>query len=131
LWALEWVWHPAETNLRCAGSPRIFIPNPNILALIVSEISTFIRTDAHGCNDSIIIILIKNIYTLWGQIYFLLPVLSDLPNDFFSACPLISCLTLVPVQRLNVTIHLAPNVPPVERAGERPPGGSFATLRFL
>jgi len=130
LWALEWVWHPDETNLLCAGKPRIFIPNPNILAL--SEISTFIRTDAHGCNDSIIIILIKNVYTLCGQIYFLLPVLLDVYQTiFFSACPLISCLTLVPVQRLNVTIHLAPNVPPVERVGEPPPGGSFATLRFL
>jgi len=25
LWALEWAWHPAETNLRCAGSPRIYM----------------------------------------------------------------------------------------------------------
>jgi len=27
LWALEWAWHPAETNLRCAGSPKICMPN--------------------------------------------------------------------------------------------------------
>jgi len=45
LWALEWAWHPAETNLRCAG---ICMPNPSIVALIVSEISAFIRTDGHG-----------------------------------------------------------------------------------
>jgi len=45
LWALEWARSPAETNFRCAGSPRICIPSPNILALIVSEISAFIRKD--------------------------------------------------------------------------------------
>jgi len=28
LWALEWAWHPAETNLRCAGSSGICMPNP-------------------------------------------------------------------------------------------------------
>jgi len=36
LWALEWPWHSAETNLRCAGILGIFI---------VFEISAFIRTD--------------------------------------------------------------------------------------
>jgi len=41
LWALEWAWHPAETNLRCAGIS-------GIVACIVSEISAFIRTDGHG-----------------------------------------------------------------------------------
>jgi len=41
MWALEWAWHPAETNLRS----RIYMPNPNFLALIVSEISAFKRTD--------------------------------------------------------------------------------------
>jgi len=45
LWALEWAWHPAETNLRCAGSPRICLLN--ILALIVSEISASIQTDGN------------------------------------------------------------------------------------
>jgi len=48
LWALEWAWHPAETNLRCAGGPGICMS----LALIVSEISAFIRTDGHGWIDS-------------------------------------------------------------------------------
>jgi len=43
LWALEWAWHPAET--RSARSSEICMPNPNSLALIVSEISAFIRTD--------------------------------------------------------------------------------------
>jgi len=40
--ALE--WKPAETNLRCAESRSIYIPNP--------EISVFIRTDGHGMIDS-------------------------------------------------------------------------------
>jgi len=35
---LEWAWQPAETNLRCAGSPRIFMANTNILVPIVFEI---------------------------------------------------------------------------------------------
>jgi len=45
LWALEWAWLIAETNLRCAGISGICIPNLSIVAPIVSEISTFIRTD--------------------------------------------------------------------------------------
>jgi len=45
LWALEYAWHSAETNLRCAG---IHTPIPSIVACIVSEISAFIRTDGHG-----------------------------------------------------------------------------------
>jgi len=48
LWTLEWTCHPAKTNLRCAGSPRICMPSPNTLALLVSEVSAFIRTDGHG-----------------------------------------------------------------------------------
>jgi len=44
-WALEWAWHSAETNLRCAGISGICMPNPSIVACIVSEISAFIRTD--------------------------------------------------------------------------------------
>jgi len=43
------------------------MPNPKSLALIVSEISAFIRTD---------VILIKNIYTLWGRKRDLLPVVT-------------------------------------------------------
>jgi len=45
LWALEWAWHPAETNLRGVRSSGIRMPNPSIVALTVSEISAFIRTD--------------------------------------------------------------------------------------
>jgi len=48
LWALEWAWHFGETNLRCAGISGICMPNPRIVALIVSEILAFIRTDGHG-----------------------------------------------------------------------------------
>jgi len=36
LWAFEWAWHPPETNLRCAGISGICMPNPSIVALIVS-----------------------------------------------------------------------------------------------
>jgi len=49
LWTLEWAWHPAETNLRCARSSGIFIRNPYFLAFVVSEISEFIQTD--GLTD--------------------------------------------------------------------------------
>jgi len=45
LWALEWAWQSTETNLRCVRSSGICTPNLNSLALIVSEISAFIRTD--------------------------------------------------------------------------------------
>jgi len=32
LWALEWVWHPVETNLRTARSSKICqIPNVKLL----------------------------------------------------------------------------------------------------
>jgi len=53
LWALEWAWHIAETNLRCAEISGICMPNPSIVAPIVSEISAFSRqtarrTDGHG-----------------------------------------------------------------------------------
>jgi len=37
------VWHSAESNLRCVSSSGICMPNPNSLALTVSEISAFIR----------------------------------------------------------------------------------------
>jgi len=48
LWALEWAWHIAETNLRCVRRSGICTPVFNSLAFIVSEISAFIRTDGHG-----------------------------------------------------------------------------------
>jgi len=37
VWALEWAWHSAETNLRCVRSSGICTPNLNSLAPIVSE----------------------------------------------------------------------------------------------
>jgi len=84
LWAYEWAWHIAETNLRCVRSSGICTPNLNSLAPIVSEISAFIRTDrqtdrrTEGQTDMArstrLVILIKNIYTLWGRKRFLLPV---------------------------------------------------------
>jgi len=51
LWALEWAWESAETNLRCARSSGICTPNLNSQALIVSEISAFIRTDRRTWLD--------------------------------------------------------------------------------
>jgi len=48
MWALvglEFAWHPAETNMRCAGGPNFFMFTPNILAFIVSKFSAFILTD--------------------------------------------------------------------------------------
>jgi len=52
------------------------MPNPNFLALVVSEISAFIRTDTQTdmARSTRLVILIKNIYTLWGKKRFLLPV---------------------------------------------------------
>jgi len=41
-------WHAAETNLRYTGISGICMPNPNSVALIVSEFSALIRTDGHG-----------------------------------------------------------------------------------
>jgi len=60
LWALEWDWNISETKLRCVRSSGIGKPNLNSLALIVYEISAFIRTD----RSIWLVILIKNIYTL-------------------------------------------------------------------
>jgi len=70
LWALEWAWHSAETNLRCVRSSGICMPNHNSLALIVSD--TDRQTDM--ARSTRLVILIKNIYSLWGRKRFLLPV---------------------------------------------------------
>jgi len=81
LWALEWVWHAAETNLRCVGSSGICTPNLNSLALIVprsqrSSGQTDRRTDGKTdmARSTRLVILIKNICNLWGRKRFLLPV---------------------------------------------------------
>jgi len=80
LWALEWAWHSTETNLRCVRTSGIRTPSLNSLAPIVSEISAFIRTDrrtdgqTNMARSTQLVILIKNIYTVWGRKRFLLPV---------------------------------------------------------
>jgi len=56
LWSLEWAWHPAEVNLRCARVFRKFMPNPKILAFIVSENTSFIRTDGHRARSTRLVI---------------------------------------------------------------------------
>jgi len=69
LWALVWAWHTVKTNLRCVRSLGICIPSLNSLAHIVSEISAFIRTEGQTniARSTQLVILIKNIYTLWGM----------------------------------------------------------------
>jgi len=58
------------------------MPNPSIVALIVSEISAFLRTDGQTdiARSTRLVILIKNIYTLWGRKRFLLSVTYFLMN---------------------------------------------------
>jgi len=58
---------------------------PNSLALIVSEILAFIRTDGQAdmARSIQIVILIQNLYTLWGRKRFLLPVTYFLTNLVF------------------------------------------------
>jgi len=61
LLALEWAWHAA---------------------LIVSEISAFIRTDGQTdmARSIRLVVQIKYIYTLWGRKLFLLPVTYFMTN---------------------------------------------------
>jgi len=47
-------WQRGSTNLRCVFISRICMVNLKLLAFIVPEISTFIRTDGHGQIDSVI-----------------------------------------------------------------------------
>jgi len=67
----------ALLNQTCAVEEGICVPNPNSLALIVSEISS-----------TRLVILIKNIYTLWGRKRLILPVTYFLTKlvhiDFYS-----------------------------------------------
>jgi len=76
LWVLETAWHSAESYMRCTRSSEICMRNPNSLALIVSVILAFIRTDRQTdmARSTRLVILIKNMYTLWGRKRFLLPV---------------------------------------------------------
>jgi len=81
-----WAWHAAEINLRRVRCSGICMPNPSIVALIVSEISAFIRTDGQTdmAGSTLPVILIKNIYTLWGRKRFLLRV-THFPTNL--VCP--------------------------------------------
>jgi len=81
LLAFKWAWHIAETNLRCVRSLEICKPNLNSLALIVYEISAFIRTDM--ARSTRLVILFKNIYTLWGRKRFLLPDSDESSVPFY------------------------------------------------
>jgi len=76
LWALEWAWHAAETNVHCVRSLGICVPNLNRLDIIVFEILAFIRTDRQTdmARSTRLVILINNLYTLWGRKRCLLPV---------------------------------------------------------
>jgi len=61
-----WARHISETNLRCAGILGICMGYPSIVALIVSEISAFMRTDGQTdrrARSTRLVILIKNVYT--------------------------------------------------------------------
>jgi len=76
LLALEWAWHIAETNLGCVRSSEICMPNLNSPALKFprsrrSSGQTDGQTDMARLTR--LVILIKNIYTLWGRKRFLLP----------------------------------------------------------
>jgi len=58
LWAFDWAWHIAETNLRCVRSSGICMPNLNSLAYSFRDHSahpdgrtdgqTVRKTDGHG-----------------------------------------------------------------------------------
>jgi len=81
LWALEWAWYYTETNLRCAGISGICVPNPSIVAslkqtCVAQEAQESVRTDGQTdmARSTRLVILIKNICTLWGRNRFLLPV---------------------------------------------------------
>jgi len=72
MWALEWVWHSAESNVRCAWI-HICMPNSNIVAFKVSEVTEFIRIEGYTdmARSTRLVILIKNISTLWdSETYF-------------------------------------------------------------
>jgi len=69
------------------------MPNPSIVALIVSEISALIRTDGQTdmARSTRLVILIKNKYTLWGRKRFLLPV-AYFPTNIVYPSTLFFCL---------------------------------------
>jgi len=75
LWALEWEWHIAETNLRCVRSSGICTPNLNSLLWFPRSRRSSGRTDRRTWLDRLSSDPdILNTYTLWGRKRFLLPV---------------------------------------------------------
>jgi len=70
------------------------MPNPSIVAHIDSEISAFIRTDGQTdmARSTRLVILLKNIYTLWGRKRFLLPV-TRFPTNLVRVTGIISNAT--------------------------------------
>jgi len=81
LWALEWAWHAAETNLRCVRSLGICMPNPSS-SHSFRDLSVHPDRQTDGKTDMArstrLVILIKNI---WGRKPFLLPVTYFPTND--------------------------------------------------
>jgi len=91
LWAFKWAWHIAEKYLRCLISSGICMPNLNSLALIVSEISAFIRTDRQTgiARSTRLVIPINNIYTLWGRkrnLFTTSSLLISIPKVLLKGC---------------------------------------------
>jgi len=116
LWALKWAWQTAETILRCAGISGICMPNPSIVAFIVCEISAFIRTGGQtdrrsdGQTDMArstwLVILIKNIYTLWGRKRFLLPVTNFSTNLVYPFTLRVTGILTLPLEKKFFTKEL-------------------------
>jgi len=75
---------PCWNNFRYASSSRICVPNPNIIAFILFQISAFIRTDWQTdlAISTRLVILIKYIYTLRDRKRFLLTVTYFPTNPF-------------------------------------------------
>jgi len=67
------------------------MPNPSIAARKVSETSAFIRTDRQTdmARSKRLVILIKNMYTLWGQKRSRIYILYG-TETFLSACYILS-----------------------------------------
>jgi len=69
LWTTRRAWQTDETNLRCAEISRIYMLNPSIAAFLVSELTVVQsdrRRDMDMARSNRLVILIKNIYILYG-----------------------------------------------------------------
>jgi len=74
----------------------ICMPNPNSLPLIVSKISAFTRTDRQKdmAISTRLVILIKNISTLWGPKRSLLPATYFSTNLVYPFCLRVTGITI-------------------------------------